>query len=198
MGEADSTGGSRTPPLIRVARFDRSFLPPHLTGSNAAKSQGRKHHLTFASLPQHLGKKFLGEFERIGVGQISRPEQPAAEPRLYVMSSHAGWPRCRVADEMTAGPFDLRPRGGEDQLHHSINRQGTHMEITDFIRHDDCNGSVGLARHHNEDYRFIVSNHDGEITKLERHVGNGAWELIDDEPPLSLRALVRHRLAESC
>jgi hypothetical protein len=40
--------------------------------------------------PQHLGKKFLGELEAIGVGQISGPEQPAAEPGLHVMSSHAG------------------------------------------------------------------------------------------------------------
>jgi hypothetical protein len=44
-------------------------------------------------------------------------------------------------------------------------------------------------------YRFIVfDNATGEITKLERHVGNGEWELIDEEPPFSLQVLVRHRL----
>ena len=44
-------------------------------------------------------------------------------------------------------------------------------------------------------YRFICANHDGEITRLDRPVGNGEWERVDDEPPYSLRVLVRHRLA---
>lgn len=39
---------------------------------------------------QHLGKEFLGELQIIGVGQVSRPEQPAAKPRFHVMSCHAG------------------------------------------------------------------------------------------------------------
>jgi hypothetical protein len=32
----------------------------------------------------------------------------------------------------------------------------------------------------------VANNADGEITKLERHVGNGVWELVDEEPPFSL------------
>ena len=39
---------------------------------------------------QHFGDKFLGKLQIISVGQISGPEQPATQPRLHVMSSHAG------------------------------------------------------------------------------------------------------------
>ena len=70
--------------------------------------------------------------------------------------------------------------------------------IDDFVRRDDLNGSVGIAHHRGELLRFRVCNSTGYITKLEKHVGDDEWELIDDEPPLALRVLVRHRLAGFC
>ena len=55
------------------------------------------------------------------------------------------------------------------------------MQIDEFQRLDEHDASVGLAldpKRGGTHYRFIVANNaDGEITKLERHVGTafGNW-----------------------
>jgi len=70
------------------------------------------------------------------------------------------------------------------------------MQIDEFVKVDNYDASVGLAfepKWGGTHYGFIVAdNSDGVITKLERLV-DGVWELIDEEPPVSLQALVRHR-----
>ena len=72
------------------------------------------------------------------------------------------------------------------------------MQIDEFQRLDQHGASVGLAfdpKQGGTHYCFVVANADGEITRLDRHVGNGCWERVKEEPPFSLRVLVRHRLA---
>ena len=53
--------------------------------------------------------------------------------------------------------------------------------------------SIGLAQHRGTHYRFIASNSDGKIVRLEVWDGN-EWIIETARPSLSLRVLIRERL----
>jgi len=53
--------------------------------------------------------------------------------------------------------------------------------------------SIGLAQRRDTHYRFIVSNSDGKVVRLETW-GADAWIIDASPPPLSLRILIRERL----
>ena len=53
--------------------------------------------------------------------------------------------------------------------------------------------SIGLAEHRGTHYRFIVSNSDGKVVRLEVW-GGDKWIIEAARPPLSLRILIRERL----
>ena len=68
------------------------------------------------------------------------------------------------------------------------------MQIDVFQRSvSDPTLSIGLAQHRGTHYRFIVSNSDGKIVRLEVW-GADEWIINASPPPLSLRVLIRERL----
>ena len=52
---------------------------------------------------------------------------------------------------------------------------------------------MGLAQHRGTHYRFIASNSDGKIVRLEVWDGN-EWIIEAARPPFSLRLLIREQL----